>query len=95
MTLHDQMRNDLLNQKVQIESRGHLKGRDLKLDLGTFVVKKGDKYYSNGTFNFEDPDEMDYRSASELAFKNNGAAFRSEVYWGHKYNTILQALANL
>jgi len=95
MTLHDQMRKDLLKQKEQIESRGYMKGRDLELSLGTFVVKKGDKHYSNGNFSLSDPDEFDRRDATELAFKTGGLVFKSEVYWGKKYQTILQALSSL
>lgn len=95
MTMFEQMRQDLLNQKTQIESRGYLKGKDLELNLGTFVVKKGDKHYSNGSFSFETPDEFDRRDATELAFKTGGAVFKSEVYWGKKYQTICQALSSL
>jgi len=95
MTLHDQMRKDLLAQKSQIESRGIMKGDLLVLDIGTYVVKKGHTYYSNDNFNFESPDELDYRTANEIAFKNGAAVFKSEVYWGKKYQTILQALSSL
>lgn len=95
MTMHEQMRQDLLAQKAQIESRGRLNGRDLELNLGAFVVRKGDKYYSNGNFSFETPDELDRRDATELAFKTGGIVFKSEVYWGKKYQTICQALSSL
>jgi len=95
MTMHEQMRQDLLKQKAQIESRGRLNGRDLELNLGTFLVGKGDKYYSNGNFSFETPDELDRRDATELAFKTGGIVFKSEVYWGKKHQTICQALSSL
>ena len=80
MKLFDQMRQDLLVQKTQIESRGYLKGRDLELNLGTFVVKKGDKYYSNGSYSFETPDEFDKRTAESIAFQTGGIVFKSEAY---------------
>ena len=95
MELFKQMQQDLLSQKTQIESRGYLKGKDLELNLGTFVVRRGDKYYSNGNFSFETPDELGRRDATELAFKTGGIVFKSEVYWGKKYQTICQALLSL
>jgi len=94
MTMFDQMRQDLLTQKSQIESRGHLNG-GLELNLGTFVVKKGDKYYSNGTYSFETPDEFDKRTAEATAFQTGGTVFKSEVYWGQKYQAVCNALGSL
>jgi hypothetical protein len=94
MKLFDQMRQDLLTQKSQIESRGRLNG-GLELNLGTFVVKKGDKYYSNGSYSFETPDEFDKRTAEATAFQTGGVVFKAEVYWGKKYQTICQALSSL
>lgn len=95
MKLFDQMRQDLLAQKAQIESRGYLKGRDLELNLGTFVVKKGDKWYSNETYSLDAPDEFDKRTAEVTAFQTGGVVFKSEVYWGRKYQAVCDALGRL
>lgn len=94
MKMFDQMLTNLLQQKREIEQMGVMKGDLLVLNIGTFVVKKGDKYYSNGSFSFDPPEQFDSRTATEMAFKLGGSSYKTEIYWGKKYATICQALAN-
>lgn len=88
MRLFDQMRQDLLEQKAHIEGR-------LSLESGTFVVKKGDQYYSNGTYSFETPDEFDKRTAELTAFQTRGVVFKADTYWSKKYQAVCNALGCL
>lgn len=95
MRMHDKIENSLLAQKSQIESRGRLIGKELELNLGTFIVKKNNKFYSKGDFSLNDPDELTLRDANEIAFKTGGTAFKAESYWGPKYKSVCQALSSL
>lgn len=90
--MFDELKRDLEAQKKAIEAKGRLTGSGLVLDIETYVVFRNDRWYLNGKFGFDDPDEMTKREAEAIAFQTGGVVKSAKAYWDRKYKTILDAL---
>ena len=90
--MFDELKRDLEAQKKAIEAKGRLTGSGLVLDIETYVVFRNDRWYLNGKFGLDDPDEMTKREAEAIAFRTGGIVKSAKAYWDKKYRTILDAL---
>lgn len=90
--MYAELKHDLEAQKRAIEAKGRLTGSGLVLDIETYVVFRNDRWYLNGKFGFDDPDEMTKREAEALAFKTGAVVKSAKAYWGRKYKSIIDAL---
>lgn len=87
-----ELKRDLEAQKAAIEARGRLIGNRLELNIETYVVFRNDRWYLNGKFGFDDPDEMTKREAEAIASRTGAVVKSAKAYWDRKYKTILDAL---
>ena len=90
--MFQEIKRDLEAQKRAIENKGHMTSNGLELDIETYVVFRNDRWYLNGKFGFDDPDEMTKREAEAIAFKTGAVVKSAKAYWGLKYKSIVDAL---
>lgn len=90
--MFNELKRDLEAQKSAIEAKGRLTGNGLVLEIETYVVFRNDRWYLNGKFGFDDPDEMTKREAEAIAFKTGAVVKSAKAYWGKKYKSIVDAL---
>jgi hypothetical protein len=90
--MFQELKRDLEAQKKAIEAKGILIGDWLELDIETYVVFRNDRWYLNGKFGFDDPDEMTKREAEAIAFKTGAVVKSAKAYWDRKYKSIVDAL---
>lgn len=90
--MFQELKRDLEAQKKAIEAKGRKTSNGLELDIETYVVFRNDRWYLNGKFGFDDPDEMTRRDAEAIAFKTGAVVKSAKAYWGKKYKSIVDAL---